>query len=123
MDINDLKSFLVIARHQNLRSAASDHIKPHLPSRKQFGAQRKVCTRMYSIASANHYNSMRTVNFRHRAEQLVNLAEQTRADFRGERQQIHCRIAGPAICNGSSAPPSVSPYASNIRSGIAFQTV
>lgn len=125
MDINDLKSFLVIARHQNLRSAASElHQTPSALSKAIRRLEESLHTDLFDRIGKSLQLNADGELMRHRAEQLVNLAEQTRADFRGERQQIHCRIAGPAILQwkfGTQISDTLRQQ--HPGSGIAFQTV
>lgn len=125
MDINDLKSFLVIARHQNLRSAASElHQTPSALSKAIRRLEESLHTDVFDRIGKSLQLNADGELLRHRAEQLVNLAEQTRADFRGERQQIHCRIAGPAILQWKFGTAiSVALREQHPGSGIAFQTV
>lgn len=124
MDINDLKSFLVIARHQNLRSAAHEL---HQTASALSKAIRRLEESLHTDLFDRHGKSLQLNAdgefLRVRAEALVNLAEQTRAEFRGERQQIHCRIVAPAILQwrfGSSLSAQLRQQFPG--SGIAFTT-
>ena len=98
MEIDDLRSFLVIARYANLRSAAAElHQSPSALSKAIKRLETALNTPLFDRIGKSLRLNIQGENLRDRAEQLVALADQTLAEFRGERQHLHCRIVGPAI--------------------------
>ncbi len=98
MEIGDLRAFLVIARHANIRSASVELFQsPSALSKAMKRLEVSLNTPLFDrIGRSLRLNPEGEALLR-RAEQLVSLANQTEAEFRGEAQQIHCRIVGPAI--------------------------
>ena len=98
MDIGDLRSFLVIARCANLRSAAAElHQSPSALSKAIKRLEQTLNTPLFDrVGKSLRLNSQGEALLK-RAVQLVALSDQTMSEFRGERQQLHCRIVGPAV--------------------------
>ncbi len=98
MDIADLRSFLVIARHANLRAAADElHQTPSALSKAVKRLEASLATPVFDrIGKAIRLNAAGE-RLRERALALVTLAEQTEAEFRGESLRSHCRLLAPAV--------------------------
>lgn len=98
MDIADLRSFLVIAKYANLRSASADlHQSPSALSKAIKRLEAALNTPLFDRVGKSLRLNSHGEHLRERAMHLVALADQLQADFRGERQHLHCRIVGPAI--------------------------
>lgn len=98
MDIDDLRSFLVIARDANIRSAALElHQSPSALSKAMRRLEMTLNTPLFERIGKRLRLNARGEQLRERALQLVALADLTQAEFRGNRQQLHCRIVGPAV--------------------------
>lgn len=98
MDIADLRSFLVIARHASLRAAADElHQTPSALSKAVRRLEASLATPVFDrIGKAMRLNSAGE-RLRERALALVALAEQTQAEFRGVSLRSHCRLLAPAV--------------------------
>jgi DNA-binding transcriptional LysR family regulator len=98
MDIADLRSFLVIARHANLRAAADElHQTPSALSKAVKRLEASLATPVFDrIGKAIRLNTAGE-RLRERAQQLVTLADQTQAEFRGVSLRSHCRLLAPAV--------------------------
>jgi len=98
MDIADLRSFLVIARHANLRAAADElHQTPSALSKAIKRLETSLATPVFDrIGKAIRLNAAGE-RLRERAQELVALAEQTEAEFRGVSLRSHCRLLAPAV--------------------------
>lgn len=105
MDIADLRSFLVIARHGNLRSAANElHQSASALSKAIRRLESALNTPLFDRIGKSIRLNTDGNHLRERAMQLVNLADQTQSEFRGARQQIHCRLVGPALLHWRYGP-------------------
>lgn len=124
MDIADLRSFLVIARYANLRSASADlHQSPSALSKAIKRLEAALNTPLFDRVGKSIRLNSHGERLRERALQLVGLADQLQADFRGERQHLHCRIVGPAILQWRFGPLLSSLLQSHYKnSGIAFES-
>lgn len=122
MDIADLRSFLVIARYANLRSAAADlHQSPSALSKSVKRLEATLNTPLFDRVGKSLRLNNQGEYLRERAVQLVGLADQTQAEFRGERQHLHCRIVGPALLQWRYGPMLSSLLQKHYpKSGIAF---
>lgn len=124
VDINDLRSFLVVARDANIRSAALElHQSPSALSKAIRRLELALSTPLFDRVGKRLRLNAHGEQLRARAVQLVALADLTQAEFRGERQQLHCRIIGPAIllwCYGSEFSITLQKFFPN--SGIAYET-
>jgi len=98
MDIADLRSFLVIARHANLRAAADElHQTPSALSKAVKRLENSLATPVFDrVGKAIRLNAAGE-RLRERALALVTLAEQTEAEFRGVSLRSHCRLLAPAV--------------------------
>lgn len=98
MDIADLRSFLVIARHANLRAAADElHQTPSALSKAVKRLETSLATPVFDrIGKAIRLNAAGE-RLRERALALTALAEQTEAEFRGVSLRSHCRLLAPAV--------------------------
>lgn len=58
---------------------------------------------------------------RYRARTLIALADETQAEFRGDRQQLHCRVVGPPLLQWRFAAILANVLTANFpQSGITF---
>lgn len=98
MDIADLRSFLVIARHGNLRAAADElHQTPSALSKAVKRLEGSLATPVFDrIGKAIRLNPAGE-RLRERALELVALADRTAAEFRGVSLRSHCRLLAPAV--------------------------
>ena len=98
MDITDLRSFLVIARHANLRAAADElHQTPSALSKAVRRLETSLATPVFDrVGKAIRLNAAGE-RLRERAASLVALADQTEAEFRGVSLRSHCRLLVPAV--------------------------
>jgi len=124
MDINDLRSFLVVARDANIRSAALElHQSPSALSKAIRRLEIALNTALFDRVGKRLRLNSHGDQLRERALQLVALADLTQAEFRGERQQLHCRIVGPAILQWRYGPQLSVTLQNNFpNSGIAFES-
>jgi DNA-binding transcriptional LysR family regulator len=124
MDISDLRSFLVIARFANLRSASADlHQSPSALSKAIKRLETALNTPLFDRVGNSIRLNKHGEHLRAKALQLVGLADQLQADFRGERQHLHCRIVGPAILQWRFGPMLASLLQTQFKnSGLAFET-
>lgn len=123
MDIDDLRSFLVVARDANLRNAALElHQSPSALSKAIRRLESSLNTPLFERAGKRLKLNDHGQQLRERALQLVALADLTQAEFRGERQQLHCRIAGPAVLQWRYGPALAQLlHKQQPNSGIAFE--
>jgi DNA-binding transcriptional LysR family regulator len=122
MDISDLRSFLVIAEHANLRNAAAAlHQSPSALSKAIRRLESSLSTPVFDRIGKAIVLNADGARLRQRALQLVALADQTRAEFRGDHRQIHCRIVGPSVLQWRYAPLLSARLSTlNAASGFAF---
>ena len=122
MDIADLRSFLVVARYANLRSAADElHQSPSALSKAIRRLESSLSTPLFDRVGKSIRLNTHGEHLRQRALQLVTLADHTRAEFRGDRQHLHCRVVGPALLQWRYGPVlSAVLNAHHPSSGIAF---
>jgi DNA-binding transcriptional LysR family regulator len=98
MEIADLKSFLVIARHMNLRMAANElHQSPSALSKALSRLEKSLNTHLFDRNNKALRLNADGERLRDRAGLMVRLAEQTEAEFRGSRTLLFCRVAAPAV--------------------------
>ncbi|MDR7270736.1 DNA-binding transcriptional LysR family regulator [Pelomonas saccharophila] len=125
MDIADLRSFLVIARHANLRAAADElHQTPSALSKAVKRLEASLATPVFDrIGKAIRLNAAGE-RLRERALALVTLAEQMQAEFRGVSLRSHCRLLAPAVLQwGFGASLAARLSALQPRSSLAFVTL
>jgi DNA-binding transcriptional LysR family regulator len=124
MEIGDLRSFLTIARHANIRSASAELFQsPSALSKAIKRLEASLNTPLFDRIGKSLRLNTEGEQLLRRAEQLVSLANQTEAEFRGEAQQIHCRIVGPAILQWhSGAQLSAVLQSLHPGSGLAFSS-
>ncbi len=124
MDIFDLRSFLVVARYANLRNASADlHQSPSALSKAIKRLEMALNTPLFDRVGKSIRLNSHGEHLRERAMHLVGLADQLQAEFRGERQHLHCRIVGPAILQWRFGPLIASILQSHHKnSGVAFES-
>jgi DNA-binding transcriptional LysR family regulator len=122
MHIDDLRSFLVVARDANIRNAALElHQSPSALSKAIRRLEMSLNTPLFERSGKRLRLNDHGQQLRERALQLVALADLTEAEFRGERQQIHCRIAGPAVLQWRYGPELAQRLQAQFpNSGVAF---
>lgn len=105
MDIADLRSFLVIARHGNLRVAAEAlHQSPSALSKAVKRLEASLATPVFDrVGKAIRLNADGD-RLRERAARLVALADETEAEFRGVSLRSHCRLLAPAVLQWGFGP-------------------
>lgn len=98
MDIADLRSFLVIARHANLRAAADElHQTPSALSKAVKRLEASLATPVFDRVGKTIRLNAAGERLRERAVELVALADRTEAEFRGVSLRSHCRLLAPAV--------------------------
>ncbi|HTD29739.1 MAG TPA: LysR family transcriptional regulator [Xanthomonadaceae bacterium] len=98
MEIADLKSFLVIARHLNLRMAAVElNQSPSALSKALRRLEQSLNTHLFDRNNKTLRLNADGERLRDRAGLMVRLSEQTEAEFRGSRTLLICRVAAPAV--------------------------
>lgn len=124
MDISDLRSFLVVARYANLRSASADlHQSPSALSKAIKRLEMALNTPLFDRVGKSLRLNSHGEHLRERAMHLVALADQLQAEFRGERQHLHCRIVGPAILQWRFGPVLSALLQSHYKNcGVAFES-
>ncbi len=124
MDISDLRSFLVVARYANLRSASADlHQSPSALSKAIKRLEAALNTPLFDRVGKTIRLNSHGEHLRERAMHLVAMADQLQAEFRGERQHLHCRIVGPAILQWRFGPVLSALLQSHYKnSGVAFES-
>jgi DNA-binding transcriptional LysR family regulator len=122
MDINDLRSFLVVAKHANLRTAADElHQSPSALSKAIRRIETSINTPVFDRIGKTIRLNTDGERLRDRAKAITALADETQAEFRGDRQQLHCRISGPSLLQWRYAPAIASALtASYPQSAITF---
>jgi DNA-binding transcriptional LysR family regulator len=98
MELADLRVFLVVARHANLRRAAEE--LHQTPSALSKAIRRLECA--LDLAVFDRIGKSLRLNadgerLRERAMPLLRLAEETRAEFLGAQTRVHCRVAAPGV--------------------------
>lgn len=124
MDIADLRSFLVIARHANLRAAADElHQTPSALSKAVRRLEASLATPVFDrVGKAIRLNAAGE-RLRERALALVALADQTEAEFRGVSLRSHCRLLAPAVLQwGFGAALAALLSARQPQASLAFAT-
>jgi len=125
MDIADLRSFLVIARHANLRAAADElHQTPSALSKAVKRLEASLATPVFDrVGKAIRLNTAGE-RLRERARTLVTLADQTEAEFRGVSLRSHCRLLSPAVLQwGFGAALAAELSARQPQASLAFATL
>lgn len=125
MDIADLRSFLVIARHANLRVAADElHLTPSALSKAVRRLETSLATPVFDRIGKTIRLNAAGERLRERAQALVTLAEQTEAEFRGVSLRSHCRLLAPAVLQwGFGAALAAGVSAHQPQASLAFATL
>ncbi len=98
MDLADLPLFLAVTRQGTLQRAAAEvHLTPSALSRAVRRLEEALKTPLFDRSGRALKLNAEGERLRQRAQALMDLAEQTRAEFRGVQHRIHCRIAAPAM--------------------------
>jgi DNA-binding transcriptional LysR family regulator len=105
MELSDLRLFIAATRHVSLHAAAADM---HLTASALSKAIRRLETGLH-VALFDRRGKTLVLNadgerLRQRALVLLQLAEQTQAEFEGASFRVRCRVAGPALLHWIHAP-------------------
>ena len=100
MELSDLRLFIAATQHASLHAAATEmHLTPSALSkairRLEAGLQTPLFDRRGRAMTLNADGE----RLRQRALALLQLAEQTQAEFEGANFRVRCRVAGPALLN------------------------
>lgn len=105
MELGDLKTFLVAARHASLRAAADElHQSASALSKAIRRLEASLATPLFDRVGKALKLNAQGEQLRERALALLAQAEQTRALFRGGSQPVHCRVIGPALLQWRDGP-------------------
>lgn len=105
MDLNDLQSFIVVARESNIRAAAQTlHQSPSAISKAIRRLEASLGTQLFERVGKGLRLNQSGEHLRQRGLQLLAMFEQTRAEFRGQHQRVHCRLAAPPILQWRFGP-------------------
>ena len=98
MNLSDLRVFVAVARHQSLAAASAQlHLTPSAISKALRRLEDSLGGTLFDRSNrqlALNQGGMRLLD---RAQLLLALAEQARADMRGADAAPDCRIGGPAV--------------------------
>ena len=105
MELSDLRLFIAATQHASLHAAAAD---VHLTASALSKAIRRLETGLH-VALFDRRGKTLVLNadgerLRQRALALLQLAEQTQAEFEGASFRVRCRVAGPALLHWIHAP-------------------
>lgn len=122
MDLNDLQTFVMVARESSLRAAAQKlHQSPSAISKAMRRLETSLGTQLFERVGKSMRLNQRGEHLRQRALALMSMVEQTRAEFRGQHQRVHCRLAAPPILQWRFGPQLAHILAADFPgSGIAF---
>jgi DNA-binding transcriptional LysR family regulator len=125
MNLDDLRAFLVVAEHANLRSAASTlNQSPSALSKAIRRLEAALQTTLFDRVGKSIRLNANGQQLRQRGLKLLALADETTAEFRGERRQLLCRIVGPALLQWRYATAIASCLSTqHADAGLAFQSV
>ena len=105
LELSDLRLFVAATRHASLHAAAAElHLTP--------SALSKAIKRLEASLHATLFDRQGRVlvlnadgeRLRMRALALLQLAEQTQAEFQGANFRVRCRLAGPALLHWIHGP-------------------
>lgn len=98
MNIDDLRSYLVIARYANLRAAAQElHQTPSALSKALRRLEDSLSTPLFDRAGKSLRLNAAGEHLAERAQALVALADVTAAEFQASQAPQRCRLLGPSI--------------------------
>jgi DNA-binding transcriptional LysR family regulator len=98
MELNDLQLFTVAARHSSLQRAAEElHLTPSALSKAIKRLEESLRTPLFDRVGKGLQLNAAGQRLQARALALLQLAEQTRAEFAGSGFRVHCRVAAPAL--------------------------
>ena len=98
MELNDLRLFAAAARHPSLQRAAEElHLTPSALSKAIKRLEESLRTPLFDRVGKGLQLNAAGQRLQARALALLQLAEQTRAEFAGSGFRVHCRIAAPAL--------------------------
>lgn len=98
MNIDDLRSYLVMARYANLRTAAEElHQTPSALSKALRRLEESLATPLFDRAGKSLRLNSAGEHLAERARALVALADETAAEFLELKAPQRCRLLGPAV--------------------------
>lgn len=105
MELNDLRLFACAARHNSLQRAAAElHLTPSALSKAIKRLEQGLRTPLFERIGKGLLLNEAGARLQQRALALLQLAEQTRAEFAGAALAVDCRVAGPALLQARYAP-------------------
>lgn len=105
MELNDLRLFACAARHNSLQRAAAElHLTPSALSKAIKRLEQGLRTPLFERIGKGLLLNEAGQRLQQRALDLLQLAEQTRAEFAGAALAVDCRVAGPALLQARYAP-------------------
>lgn len=105
MELNDLALFTAAARHESLQRAAEElHLTPSALSKGIRRLEHSLRTPLFDRVGKGLRLNAAGARLQQRALALLQLAEQTRAEFAGKAFAVQCRVAAPALLQARYAP-------------------
>ncbi len=105
MELKDLLLFTTAARHLSLQRAAAElHLTPSALSKAVRRLEDSLRTPLFDRVGKGLQLNAAGQRLQTRALSLLQLAEQTRAEFAGSGFSVNCRIAAPALLQARYAP-------------------
>ncbi|MES2152939.1 MAG: LysR family transcriptional regulator [Pseudomonadota bacterium] len=98
MNLSDLRIFVSAARRPSLGAAALEmHVTPSAVSKSLKRLEDSLGTALFDRSARQLVLNDSGQRLLARAQTLLALAEQARADIMGERASVDCRLGGPAV--------------------------
>ena len=105
MDFSDLRAFVTATRHVSLQEAASElHITPSALSKTIRRLEGDLRAPLFDRSGKAMRLNATGRRLRERALSLLDMVEQTRAEFEGASFRVQCRIGGPPILQWRHGP-------------------
>jgi DNA-binding transcriptional LysR family regulator len=122
MNLDDLRTFLAIAKSGNVRAAAEAmHQSASALSKALKRLEQSLSTPLFDRVGKSIQLNAQGQQLRPRALELISLAEQTAQNFRGDTGSAHCRVVGPAVLQWRFGPVlSARLRARQKNAGVAF---
>ena len=98
MDTEDLRKFLVIAKHNNLQQASATlNVTPGALSKVIKRLEIKLNTQLFKRIGRNIKLNQQGEKFRHYALNLVHEADQAISEFNGSTKNTVVNLSGPSL--------------------------
>ena len=105
MDFSDLRAFVTATRHASLQEAAGElHITPSALSKTIRRLEGDLRAPLFDRSGKAMRLNATGKRLRERALSLLDMVEQTRAEFEGASFRVQCRIGGPPILQWRHGP-------------------